>query len=213
MAGLDWRTSLLKPSKRLVRILGIFVKKDWIEFRRPLIFVTGLLLIAVLILTFSPSRQDLARGIMAAVLLGAPFVYAQSCFYMERQPATLQFRLALPITSWELVLAKFASLFSLTVFTVNIPGLVLGDLHVLFYGNALTLFLATLFMSATVISDKPWAPQLPLWFVVILTLPFHRQLNFQWIISHATQFALTALLLIPVMVVVSAWIFSRNSSN
>src|SRR5436309_1230244 len=42
-------------------------------------------------------RPDLAKDMVAGLLMAAPFIYAQSCFYAERQHGTLQFLLALPI--------------------------------------------------------------------------------------------------------------------
>lgn len=203
----------MKRLKRLALVATVFIKKDWVEFRKPITVITGGLFLPIVMLALETHRPDLAKGMAAGVLLAGPFIYAQSCFYTERQHGTLEFLLGLPITPAELVLAKFASLFSMTLLTVNIPGLLLRDPLLLFYANAAALFLACLFMSATVISDKPWAPQLPLWIVLVVTLPFHRWIQPRWLFSHPILWASVSLTLIPAIISLSVFFFSRHSRH
>ena len=86
----------MKPSKRLARLCRIFVEKDWAEFRKPIVVITGLF-VPILMMAYPEVRPDLAKDMVAGPSMAAPFIYAQSCFYAERQHGTLQFLLALPI--------------------------------------------------------------------------------------------------------------------
>jgi hypothetical protein len=95
--------------------------------------------------------------VIAGILAAVPFIYAQFCFDAARREGRLQLLLALPITPQELVLAKFASLFSMTLFTINVAVVLLHDLRALAYSNVTGLFMASIFMSAAVVSEKPWA--------------------------------------------------------
>ena len=88
----------MKPLMRLARASRAFIEKDWREFRKPIRVITGGLFLPVLMLALETDRPDLAKGMVAGMLMAAPFIYAQSCFYTERQHGTLQFLLALPIT-------------------------------------------------------------------------------------------------------------------
>ncbi len=210
----------MKQWQRLIGLAVVFIRKDWVEFRKAIILISLGLLVPVFMVRAGAPRPDFARGMMGGVLLAGPFLFAQSCFLTERQHGTLQFLLALPITPSELVLAKYASLFSMTLFTVNAPGLLLGDPAFLFYANTASLLLASLFMAATVISDKPWAAQLPLWFVIMATMPLEPLLRkfypdglrqIAWIAAHHTWIACGALALTPLIVLGSIWIFARKS--
>lgn len=195
-----------------------FIRKDWCEFRKPIFVLTLGMLVPIAMLWFGVGRPDLARGMLAGVMLAGPFIYSQSCFLNERRQGTLLFILFLPVTRRDFVLSKFASLFSMILFTVNAPGVLLGDPRFLFQANAVALLLSSVFMTATVVSDKPWAPQLPFWVIIIGTIPaepvlrkfFPQGLNVvPWIAAHRSELAAAAYVLTAVIVSTAAWIFDR----
>jgi ABC-type Na+ efflux pump permease subunit len=190
--------------KRFKQIAWIFIKKDWFESRKPIAVLTCGLLVSILAFA-----GEFENAMITGLLMAASFIYAQSCFSTERRHGTLEFLLALPVTRLQLVLAKYASLFSMALFTVSVPGLFLDDFSLLIYGNLLTLFLSTLFMAATIISDKPWAAQLPLWLVIAATLPFHGSPGFTRISGRTTLLALGALL-VAATILASACVFARE---
>lgn len=207
----------MKPlSDRLGRILTvarIFVLKDWVELMWPIAVLTGSLLVPVGMLILEWGSIDVAKGMVAGLAMAAPFVYAQSCFHSERQHGTLDFLLALPLRPFDLVLGKYASLFSMVLFTCAVPSALLRDPGLMFFASAMSLFLAALFMAATVISSRPWAPQLPLWAVILLTLPLRGKLGLYMPALNPMVLALTAFALTPVIMLLSAWIFARSSAS
>jgi ABC-type transport system involved in multi-copper enzyme maturation permease subunit len=117
------------------------------------------------------------------VIAGA-YLFGQGCFVRERQRSTLELLLALPITPQQLVLTKFASLFSITLFSVNAPALVLGEPQFLFRANAGALFLASASMAASILATQTWISQAPFW-LALVAIAFRP--------SHPDQFHLTAL--------------------
>ena len=154
------------------------IRKDWAEYRRMILGLTAALLVPGLLIVFFPVRSvDFAKGLLAGLLGASGLGYAQFCFLNERQRSTLDLLLSLPIEPHQLVLAKYASLYSMVLFTVNIPALLVPDLQLIFIVNTAALTLATIFMAATVISDKPWAAQLPIWLLLIFIVPSERLLT------------------------------------
>ena len=105
----------------------------------------------------------------------------------------------------QLLSAKYASAFSMALFIVNIPGLMLRDLGFLFHANAAGLLMTT----AAVISPKPWAPLIPLWVVFIpwFYLPAQLKEQFGWVADHATAASIAELCAIPVIIYYSAMVF------
>jgi hypothetical protein len=202
----------LNSSRRLVRVGRVIIEKDWIAFRTPILLITTSM-IAGSVMTaagFVPPAQvrQMAAGMLAAV----PFIYAQFCFDSARRDGGLQLLLALPMTPTELVLAKFASLFSMTLFTINVPVILIRDLRVMAYTNATGLFMASVFMAFSVVSSKPWVPQVPLWLVILLSIPLRGRVDFPpSLVAHASLAASTAVALIPGIVFVSCRSFSRDS--
>jgi hypothetical protein len=201
----------MKQSQRFARIASIIIRKDWREFRKPMLALGAGMGLPVLMILSGRGRADLARGLLMGTTVAAPFFYAQSCFYIERQRGTLDLLLSLPLSRLELVLAKFASVFSMTLVTINIPTLLLRDVSLLLHANAAALFLACFFMSAAVITDKPWAPQIPFLLVVLLTMTHPGNVDaVAWISSHTNVAATDALAVTPLLTAVSAWVFSRK---
>ena len=186
-------------------IAWTFIRKEWGEFRRPIALITGGLLLPVSLVLAGQIRPDLARALIYGMVMTGPFFYAHLCFLAERQTGTLEFLMALPMTRFQLVLAKYASLFSMILFSVNVPGFLLGDFPLLLRMNADALLLAAVFMASTVVSEKSWAPQVPLWMVVVLTISGGKLL--QRFDGHNTAIALAELGLVPIIVVASGRLF------
>src|SRR6059036_3750163 len=122
-------------------------------------------------LIVSNKSSDFSKGMLAGILISASYSFAYSCFISERQRGTLHLLLSLPVEPFDLVLAKYASLYSMTLFTANLPGLFLRDWRLLFLLNAFVLLFSTICMAGTVISEKPWAPMIPLWIALVLFMP------------------------------------------
>ena len=153
-------------------------RKDWAEAPKVVVGLTLGLMVPALLVRFAPGRSDdFAKSLLAGLLAGAGFGYAQFCFLNERLRGTLEFMLSLPIEPRQLVLAKFVSLYSMVLFTVNVPGLFVPDLRLIYITNAAALSLATVFMATTVISDKAWASQIPIWFLLVFVVPIQRILS------------------------------------
>ena len=198
-------------------------RKDWAEARKVVVGLTLGLMVPALLVRFAPGRSDdFAKGLLAGLLAGAGFGYAQFCFLNERLRGTLEFLLSLPIEPRQLVLAKFVSLYSMVLFTVNVPGLFVPDLRLIYITNAAALSLATVFMATTVISDKAWASQIPIWFLLVFVVPIQRILEryypdglplFEALTSNPTLLATLALLGSPIIVVISIFIFHRKGAK
>ena len=201
----------MNSSRRLVRVGRVVIEEDWIAFRTPfLLITTGMIAGSVITAAaFVPPAQ--ARQMAAGMLAAVSFIYARFCFYSARRDGGLQLLLALPMTPTELVLAKFASLFSMTLFTINVPVILIRDLRVMAYTNATGLFMASVFMAFSVVSLKPWVPQIPLWLVILVSIPLRGHVDFPSRIAHASLAASTAVALIPGIVFVSCRSFSRDS--
>ena len=192
-------------------------RKDWAESWVLIAALTGGLLVPALLVHFAPERsEDFSKGLLAGLLAGGGFGYAQYCFLHERERGTLETLLQLPVEVRQLLLAKYLSVFSMTLFTVNVPALLVPDPMLIFIVNAAALFLATLFMAATIVSEKPWAAQAPIWLLLIFVLPVQRLLTryypdglavLEALASSPFVLAVLALISIPVLVVVSSRVF------
>jgi hypothetical protein len=195
------------------------LKKDWYEYKRPILMLTAGMF-APLLFTQN-SSSDFSKGLMGGILIAGSYGYAYFCFASERQRGTLQLLQSLPVRSLDLVLAKYASLYSMSLFTVNLPGAWLKDIRLLYLMNASVVLLATISMAATVVSDKSWAPTIPMWVVVVGFIPIRASLDklkpnglglLDGLSRHPMLFATAALCLAPVIAVLSALYFEKKFS-
>jgi hypothetical protein len=109
----------------------------------------------------------------------------------------------------------------MVLFTVNVPALVLQQPVILYVTNAAALFLATVFMAATVMSAKPWAFQLPVWGLLLFVLPTKQILEryypaglvpLEAVSGHPIWLATLALALTPLVAAASSVVFVRTMS-
>jgi hypothetical protein len=194
------------------------IRKDWFEYQKLIALLTAGPFVPLLMTNRS---SDFRQGMLAGLLIGASYGYAYSCFMAERQRGTLLLLLSLPVRSFDLVLAKYASLYSMVLFTANVPGLFFGNLRMLLFINAFVVLLSTVCMAATVISDKPWAPAIPLWIVCLGFIPaseFVKKLYsngpglLHFLASHVILLAAFAIVLAPMIAVASALWFHRRAT-
>lgn len=194
--------------QRFIRVACTLSRKDWDENKQPIsIMATGLFIAAFL--TAVDPGAPFAKGLTLGMVSCSGYLFGQGCFANERRLGALDMLLGLPISAGQLVLAKYASLFSTTFLVINIPGLIHHNWILLFRTNALALFIATVLMATTVVSDKPWAPQVPFW-ILMLVLGLPKRLPLHWLSSNIDAAAAMFLLLIPVIIYLSAWIFQRR---
>jgi len=211
---------LLNLLKRYRKLLVAITRRDWSEYRYAIAIVTVALFVPIATLLNGTDRPDFARGLAGSLVLCAAFVYAQSSFANERLRGTLGLLLSLPVGPFELVLAKFLSLYSMVLVTVNVPVILLRDAHLLLLANGAALLLSTLFLASTVISSSPVAPQIPLLFLIVATLPVKEYLQphptalaiFQWLTTHPSQVAVAAIAISPVIAISTAFVFKRQQS-
>ena len=131
------------------------IRKDWKQHGKMLLGLVGGMMLVMLVMMWLTSDLVFAKGVAIGVGLVVPYGFAQLCFFIERQHGLL--RVIPPTTPFQLVLAKFASAFSMALFIVNIPGVLLRDLRFLFYLNVGVLLMTTVCMAIAVISDQAWA--------------------------------------------------------
>ena len=202
----------------LARLALNIIRKDWLEYRKPIALLTAGTFIPFVV---SNRSSDFFRGMLAGVLVSASYSFAYSCFISERQRGTLQLLLSLPLKSFELVLAKYASLYSMALVTANVPAIFLGDLRLVFILNAFVLLFSTVCMAATVVSEKPWAPMVPLWIVLVFFMPIPKILStfypngvrlYDLMASHVMLLAALAIGLAPLIAILSAIWFERKQS-
>ena len=195
------------------------ISKDWLEYRKPIALLTAGMFIPLIV---SNRSSDFSKGMLAGILISASYSFAYSCFISERQRGTLQLLLSLPVEPFELVLAKYASLYSMALVTANLPAVFLGDLRLLFFLNAFVLLFSTICMAGTVVSEKPWAPMVPLWIVLVFFMPVQKILARFYpdglglshlMASHAMLLAAVAIGLAPLIAILSAvWFEWRQSA-
>ena len=188
------------------------VSKDWNDHGKFLLGIAAAMAVGILLVMRLGPGADLARGILVGVGVVSPYGFAQLCFFIQRQHGLLKRLLIPPITPTQLVLAKYASAFSMALFVVNVPGLFLGDLAFVCYVNIGVLLLTSICMAVVVISEKPWAPLLPIW-VVLLPYLYARPLlvsSFQWVAAHSTGVSVVAICLIPFIIYGSTLVFETD---
>src|SRR5207247_4989747 len=87
---------------------------------------TAALALVIFVAMLLPPGAQVGKGIFLGATLVYPYGLAHFCFVIPRRAGLL--RLLTPATPVQLVLAKYASAFSMALFIVNIPGLMLRDL-------------------------------------------------------------------------------------
>jgi hypothetical protein len=188
------------------------VAKDWNAHGRFLLGVAAAMAVGILLVMRLGPGADLAKGIIVGVGVVSPYGFAQLCFFIQRQHGLLKPLMIPPITPTQLVLAKYASAFSMALFVVNVPGIFLRDFAFVCYVNIGVLLLTTICMAVVVISAQPWAPLVPIW-IVLLPYLYARPLlqsGFQWVAAHSTSVSVAAVCLIPFVIYGSALIFETD---
>jgi hypothetical protein len=125
-----------------LQVAGNIIRKDWIQNAKHIVMFAG----AMFIPLFVP-KDDIKQEMMAAILIGAAFGYSYFVFAIERARRSLPLLLGLPVRPTTLVTAKYLSLYSMCLVTVNSAGVFLRDFRTLYLLNAEVLFLATVFMA------------------------------------------------------------------
>jgi hypothetical protein len=143
------------------------IAKDWIAHGKFLLGIAAAMTIGILLVMRLGPGAELARGILVGVGVVGPYGFAQLCFFIERQHGLLKPLMIPPVTPAQLVLAKYASAFSMALFVVNVPGIFLGDFAFVGYLNIGVLLLTSICMAVVVISTQPWAPLAPIWIVLL----------------------------------------------
>jgi hypothetical protein len=198
-------TSFLKFS---IGIIG----QDWNAHRRFLFGIAASMAVGILLVMRLGPGADLARGILVGVGVVGPYGFAQLCFFIQREHGLLKRLIIPPITPTQLVLAKYASAFSMSLFVINVPGALLGDLAFVGYLNIGVLLFTSICMAVVVISTQPWAPLVPVW-LILLPYLYARPLlqsTFVWVIAHSTGVSVAALCIIPFIMYGSALIFEAD---
>ncbi len=206
-------------SAGFVKFASQIISKDWKRHWKPMIAtVTGMALGVLFVMRFGPDPA-MAKGIIIGAGVVCPYGFSQLCFFIERQHGLLKQLLIPSTTPTQLVLAKYGSAFSMAVFVVTVPGILLRDLAFLCYMNIGVLFMTSICMAIAVLSDIPWATMLPVWIVLFPYLYTRRSLDnlFRWVIPHSTAISIAGVCLIPMIIYVSAVRFQmdpvRNDEN
>src|SRR5690348_11250971 len=182
----------MEPIKFLKFTANIVVK-DWTAHGKFLLKMAAAMAAAVLLVTRFGPGQELAWGILVAVGVVSPYVFAHLCFFIERQHGLLHSLIVRPITPAQVVLAKYASAFSMALFVMNAPSIFLADFSFVGYLNIGVLLLTSICMAVAVVSRQPWAPLAP---VLIALFPYlyARPLlmnSFRWIGAHRMGVSIT----------------------
>jgi hypothetical protein len=198
-------------SERFLRIVLALSRKDWDENRHPIIVMSAGLFIASFILGLD-EQSPFAKGMLLGLVSCSGYLFGHSCFASERRLGALDMLLALPFSPFQLVLAKYFSCLSITFTVITIPSLVHHNVLVLYRSYSLALFIATIFMATTVVSDKAWAPQVPFWIMMLLLSPL-RRVPLRYLTLHPDLIAAVLLVLIPPIIFISAKIFVVSHSR
>ena len=212
----------MNPSNRYNGTFVALMRRDWMEYSKAVpIIVVGLSL-PVVMKVRGDGKPEFVQGMLYSFIVCAGWIYAQSCFLNERLRGTLDMLLALPLRPSELVLAKYLSIYSMVLLTINIPLVALRDLHLLLIANGAALFLATIILSGTILSSAPFAGQIPI--LVLLGLTFITEENLQnyypqgvpilhWVTVHTSFLAILGLLLSPMIAISVAFLFQYRQSR
>ena len=186
------------------RWIVAMMKKDWTE--RGKAFLT--FWVGLFAMLFMPNDEWKLGG-MAAIIVTAAFYYAYYNFTLEITRGTMPMLLGLPVPPVYIILAKFASMYSMCLITVNVPCALLFDAHLLYLYNAEMLFIATICMACSVLYEHPLAPVLP---VAAILMAFQRETAFKEFQPYEYKVATLALILTPLIAVGSTMIFKRQTA-
>ena len=132
---------------------------------------------------------------------------------------TVRTLLNLPLDPFVLVLAKYVSIYTMVLVTINVPLILLRDRHLLLLANSVALVLATTILSSTILCRSRFSALIPGFIIVGLTFFNEGNLNeylpeglpaYHWLTGHTTPLAIAGLALCPVMAVFSAFLFRRR---
>ncbi len=194
---------------RFLRLVRAITYKDWLEHRFAIALITGLECISMSVRFAEPKTRDFAGGVAAGGLLAAAFVYAHSSFDIERKRGTLGLLLSLPAQPFSLVIAKYASMCSMLLFTINVPGVFLGDWRLLLRVNAALLLISTFFLMSSVVSESFVASQVPL-FVLVGIYVFANDVLRLFFSSRSSALPVSAMAVSQLIAVASAAVFARQ---
>jgi hypothetical protein len=200
-------------STGFAKFTAAIVRKDWKQHAKPLLGLVGGMIVIILAMMRLAPDVAFGKAVLAGVGLVVPYGLAQICFFIERQYGLL--RIIPPATPFQLVLAKFASAFSMVLFIVNIPGLLIGDPVFLFRLDIGVLLMTSVCMAIVVISDQTWASLIPLW-ILFLPYLYARPLIdgiLGWAASHDVALAVAGLCVIPLIVLWSALNFKMKPAG
>ena len=188
------------------------IVKDWTDHGKFLLGIAGAMATGIILVMKLGPGADLAQGVLVGVGVVGPYGFAQLCFFIQRENGLFRRLLKPPITPTQLVLAKYASAFSMALFVENVPGLFLGDPKFVGYLNIGVLLLTTICMAVVVISEQPWAPLAPIWIILLPYLYARPYLQgvFQWVIANKAGVSIAALSLIPFIIYGSTLVFEND---
>jgi hypothetical protein len=195
---------LIMQSAGFANFAADIIRTDWKRHAKAELSLVGVMIVIILaMLRFAPDPV-FAKSVLISVGLTIPWGLGQVCFFIERAHGFL--RIHPPATPFQLVLAKFGSVFSMILFIVNAPGVLIRDPVFLFHLNAAVLLMMTICMAIVVLSEQAWAAMLPLWLVFLPYLYLRSQVDalLAWGALHGTALSIAALGAIPLIVVWSA---------
>src|SRR5262245_55774088 len=105
--------------QRFLSIACALSRKDWDENRLPICIMCAGLFVAATLMAIYP-QSPFAKGMSLGMVSCSGYLFGQSCFANERRLGALELLLGLPISASQLVLAKYASLFTTTLLVINI---------------------------------------------------------------------------------------------
>lgn len=184
-------------------IIGM-LKKDWTQRGKGFLMAWVVLFVLAAPLL---SDEALRLGGITVVVFTSSFYYVYNNYTVELNRKTIGMLLGLPVKPTYIIIAKFVSIYSMCLITVNLPCSILMDTRLLFLYNALSLGTATVCMTASVISDHPIAPVAPL---LPILLAFQNGKAFDAIRPYEMKIASVTLGLVPVMVVGCLGMFKKN---
>jgi hypothetical protein len=189
------------------------VRSDWTEFGKFIIRGAGAILICIAVFRRLPKQgPDIVKGLLLGMTCASTYGWAQFCFTTQRYRGTLK-KLLEKNSPMQVVISKYVSAFTMSLFMMNIPGLLMRDPEFMFYLNSGVLLLTALCMAAAVMSKQPSAPLIPLFVVAIPTLYLREQLKdqFAWIAANATLCCVVALGAIPFIIYFSGKSFEAEN--